>query len=956
MPTPDALPTPLHDALHAAIPRDRVLTRPIDLVAFASDASFYRLMPQAVVLARDVSEVRALFDLSRARKVPMTFRAAGSSLSGQAVTDGLLVEVARHWRNVTIEDEGRRVRVQPGAIGAVVNQALRPHGAKIGPDPASLATCTIGGILSNNSSGMCCGVTQNAYHTLRSLTFVLPSGTTIDTAEPDADDQLRAKEPALWAGLRELRARVEADTALAARIRAKYRMKNTTGYSLNALIDFERPVDMLRHLMVGAEGTLGFIAEAVLDTVPDLPVRYTGLLLYPSIHAACASIAPWKAAGAAALEVMDRAALRSVERQPGIPPEILGLPDAATGLLVEFQAADEAARGDLERLVADTVGPLSLLHAPQFTHDPARQALLWKVRSGLFPSVGAVRRSGTTVIIEDVAFPVDVLADATVALTRLFSAHDYPAAIIFGHAREGNLHFVITQSFNRQADVDQYARFIDDVVALVVERYDGALKAEHGTGRNMAPFVEAEWGTHAVEIMKRLKALVDPDGLLNPGVILNDDPRAHLKNLKPLPSVEEEVDKCIECGYCEPRCPTREFTLTPRQRIVVRREVVRLAASGEDARRLAAIDAEFPWMAVDSCAADGLCATACPVGIDTGQLMKRFRRHSHSGPSQSVARVLAGRFQEVEAVARTALRLGHAVQRAFGEGAMPAVTRALATLSRQPVHQWTPRMPRAARASRPGTRLEGAAAIYFPSCISRMMGAMPGEPDDLSITEALVAVAARAGMPVHIPHDVAGTCCGVPFSSKGFDQAHAVAANQAIERFWSWSGEGALPVVIDTSPCTYGIRTCRPCLSVENQARFDRLRVLDLVEFLEGLLPRLAVTRRRPLVVLHPVCSATKMGLVGALETVARACSERAVTPPAAGCCGMAGDRALMYPALGAAATAQEAEDVRGLGADAGYSSSRTCEVNLTRHTGLTYRSIAFLLEEATRPEKRGPA
>ena len=393
--------------LRSLVPPDRVLTRAIDRIAFAADASFYRLIPRAVVLARDVDEVRALLRVSRDHRLPLTFRAAGTSLSGQAITDGLLVEAARHWRRVVVEDQGRRVRVQPGAIGGVVNQTLRRFGTKIGPDPASINTCTVGGILSNNSSGMCCGVDQNAYHTLDSVTFVLPSGTTIDTASPDADEQLRAREPALWAGLRELKARVEGDAALAARIRSKYRRKNTTGYSLNALVDFDRPVDVLAHLLVGAEGTLAFIAEAVLRTVPDLPVGYTGLLLYPSMHAACASIVAWRDAGAAALEVMDRAALRSVETQAGIPPEIAGLPGEATGLLVEFQAAEDRARPDLERAATGALGPMRLLAAPRFTHAAAEQAVLWKIRSGLFPSVGAVRRSGTTVIIEDVAFPVE---------------------------------------------------------------------------------------------------------------------------------------------------------------------------------------------------------------------------------------------------------------------------------------------------------------------------------------------------------------------------------------------------------------------------------------------------------------------------------------------------------------------------------------------------------------------
>ena len=235
-----------------------------------------------------------------------------------------------------------------------------------------------------------------------------------------------------------------------------------------------------------------------------------------------------------------------------------------------------------------------------------------------------MRQSGTTVIIEDVAFPVEVLADATYDLNRLFVKHEYSNGIIFGHAKDGNLHFVITQGFNNQAAIDQYSRFIDDLVELVVHRYDGALKAEHGTGRNMAPFVETEWGSDAYQIMRQLKQLADPDNLLNPGVIINADRKAHLADLKRIPSVEPEIDKCIECGYCEPKCPSRDLTLTPRQRIVVRREMARQQEAG-GSPLWNALDREFPYMALDTCAVDGLCATACPVNIDTGTLVKRFR-------------------------------------------------------------------------------------------------------------------------------------------------------------------------------------------------------------------------------------------------------------------------------------------------------------------------------------------
>jgi D-lactate dehydrogenase len=920
----------------------------VDLIAFASDASFYRLIPKAVAFAGSVEDIRGLFRLSHEQKIPMTFRAAGTSLSGQSVSDGILVEVARNWRGIQVLDGGAKVKVQPGVIGAHVNHALKFFKAKMGPDPASINTCTVGGILSNNSSGMCCGVSQNAYHTLESLTFVLPSGTVIDTAAPDADERFRLAEPALTAGLLKLKADLQSNPTLAARIRSKYLTKNTTGYSLNAFIDFDRPVDIFRNLLVGSEGTLAFIAEAVLKSVPDLPVKVTAFLLFPDLHAACASIVPLRDAGAAALELLDRASLKSVENQPGIPPSIKALPEGAAALLVEFQGRDESVRADLERIALATTAGLKLMEPARFTHDPIEQALFWKIRSGTFPSVGSVRKRGTTVLIEDVAFPIERLADAAVDLTKLFAKHGYDEGIIFGHAKDGNLHFVITQSFNDRTAVDRYARFIDDVVELVVKKYDGALKAEHGTGRNMAPFVEAEWGPEAKAVMEQLKDLVDPLRLLNPGVILNADPNCHLADLKPMPGVEEEVDKCIECGYCEPKCPSRELTLTPRQRIVVRREMARLEANHEDPALLSSLQEAFPYMALDTCAVDGLCATACPVSIDTGQLTKRFRRASHSPRAQKIALSVARNFAALEPVMRVALRTGHLVQSIFGPKVMPFITRLLKPIGSG--HQWSPEMPKAAKAPLPKTSLKGAQAIYFPACISRMMGHLPGEPTDLSLVEALVKVSERAGVPVHIPQDVEGTCCGVPFSSKGFDLAHRFTVNRAIEKFWEWSQEGLLPVVMDTSPCTHGLITSRAYLTPENQAKFDKLKVLDSTAFAHDvLLPRLKVNRKVGSVVLHPVCSVTKMNLLPKLEGVAVACADTVVVPRDAGCCGFAGDRGFMLPELTASATKHEAREVKAQSFDGYYASSRTCEVGMTRSTGEVYRSFLYLLESATR-------
>jgi D-lactate dehydrogenase len=952
-PAVSTAPHSLGDSLAQFIGRDRLLTRPIERIAYASDASFYRLIPQAVVLAKGIPEIQALFRFSQTHHVPMTFRAAGTSLSGQAVTEGILVEVARHWRDVRVEEGGKKVRMQPGVIGGYVNQALKAYRAKMGPDPASINACMMGGILANNSSGMCCGVTQNAYHTLDSITFVLPSGTVIDTAHPEADEIFRQREPRLAQGLLDLKREIEATPQLAERIRAKYKMKNTTGYSLNAFLDFDRPVEIMRNLLIGSEGTLAFIAEAVLNTVPDLPVKYTGLLLFPSIHSACAAIAPLREADAKALELMDRASLRSVEDQPGIPPSIKGLPPEAAGLLAEFQSAEEKDRGTLEKLAREAVAGRQLLEPARFTHDAAEQALLWKIRQGLYPSVGAVRKRGTTVIIEDVVFPIPRLADGTVELIRTAVRHGYEEAILFGHAKDGNLHLTITQSYNTQAEVDRYARFMDDMVRLVVTQYDGALKGEHGTGRNIAPFVETEWGPEAHGIMKRLKALVDPEGLLNPGVILNPDPKAHLADLKSLPEVEDEVDKCIECGYCESKCPSQDLTLTPRQRIVVRREIVRLRGDSNresDKDILRALEADFPYMALDTCAVDGLCATACPVSINTGDLTKRFRRMRHPEWAQNVARVLAERFAFLEPTMRLGLWMGHATESLLGVGVMAGMTRAIRALIRQPFPQWSREMPRPASGRPPLTHKAGAQAVYFPACISRVMGHLPGEPDGMSLMEAFVAVVRRAGRSIWIPENVEGACCGVPFSSKGYDQAHAVAVNRAIERFWEWSDEGALPIVVDTSPCTYGLTTSRSYLTSVNQARFDRLKILDSIAFVhDEVLPGLTVRRRFPSVALHPVCSVVKMNLAGKLEAIAKFCCDQVTVPVSAGCCGFAGDRGFLFPELTEAATGREAAEVLAGQHDGFYSSSRTCEIGMTRATGQICRSYIYLLEQATR-------
>jgi len=927
--------------LSRSIAPERVLTRPVELAAYSTDASLYRIVPRAVVRPRNAEDVKALLAFAHREKMPLTFRAAGTSLSGQSLGSGVIVDCSRDWRDLEILDGGNRVRVGPGVVAGAVNRQLVRLGFKLGPDPASIDACMIGGVVANNSSGMCCGVEKNAYRTVESMAFVLPSGTCVDSAEPGASERLRNAEPTIWAGIAALRDRVRSDAALVERIRRKYRSKNTMGYTLNSFVDYDDPLEILWHLLIGSEGTLAFLLEVVFKTIPDLPCKATGLLFFENVHSACAAISPLRDSGAAALELMDRASLHSVEGRSGVPDFVPSLPATASALLVEHQASNADDLAGLAGRLEATLTGLPLLRRTAVTKDPVEQAALWSVRKGIIPSVGAVRRRGTTLVTEDVVFPVESLAHGVLGLQEMFRKHRYDDSVIFGHAKDGNLHFLLAQGTNDPQEVDQFAAFLEDLAVLVVRRFDGALKAEHGTGRNMAPFLESEWGKEAFEIMRRVKELVDPEGILNPGVIFNDDKRAHVSDLKTIPEVEEELDRCIECGFCEPKCPSRDLTVTPRQRIMIRREAARLRLAGRKAEA-DEFERGSTYEVLDTCATDSLCAAACPVSIDTGRMVKRLRGERSGRTAQSFSRLVARRFAITEAAARSALRIGHAVAAVTGHSSLARLSRAA---SRIGVPAWSADVPHAANGL-PVTSRQGARALYFPACITRVLGAEPG---NRSVAEMVVSVARRAGVPVWIPPGIAGTCCGMPFSSKGFTEAHDICANQAVERLWDWSGDGRLPVVIDTSPCAWTLRSCRDDLTEANRKKHDALQILDSVVFaLEMILPGLTIRKKQRAVALHPVCSVVKMGLTATLRDVAAACADEVFLPIEAGCCGFAGDRGFLHPELAEAASRAEATEIRARQFNGHFATSRTCEIGMARATGVSWVSIWALLNEVS--------
>jgi D-lactate dehydrogenase len=919
-------------ALEEAAP-GRVAARASDRLGFAHDASHYLLVPLAVVAPRDAAEVAALLRVSAAQGLPLTFRSGGTSLSGQATNDGVLLDTRRHFGSIEVRDEGATVTVQPGATVRAVNARLARYGRKLGPDPASESACTIGGVVANNSSGMACGTQFNTYRTLESAVLVLASGTVLDTGAPDADDRLRALEPRVYEGLTRLRDRVRGNPASVERIRRLFSIKNTMGYGVNSFLDHTRPIDVLAHLVIGSEGTLAFVAEATFSTVPAHPHAATGLLVFDDLAAATGSLPALVEEGFVTIELLDATSLRVAQSDPRAGADLRALAvRGQAALLVEHQEPTSEALDERVSAAARLFAGLPLASPATLSADPGRRAALWHIRKGLYAAVAGARPSGTTALLEDIAVPVEALLPTCTELVRLFDAHGYGGSVIFGHAKDGNVHFLLNEQFDRPDLVERYLAFTEEMVALVLG-HDGTLKAEHGTGRIMAPFVRRQYGDELYEVMREIKALLDPRGLLNPGVLLDEDPTAHIRHLKTTPTVEAEVDRCVECGYCEPVCPSKDLTTTPRRRIVLRREMARAQEAGAT-DLLARLAEEYRYDAVETCAVDGMCQTACPVLIDTGDLTRRLRAGQHGRLEHTVWTAAARHWDGVTATAARALTASQAV---------PAPLPALATavgrrlLGDDVVPAWSPELPRGGtrRRSRPAAAPE---AVYFPACLSTMFGPAAGS---LGVRDAFLTLCDRAGVAVRIPDGIASLCCGTPWKSKGLPEGYALMRDRVAPVLRRATEGGALPVVVDAASCTEGL---------QDLLADEGITAVDAVVFVDStVLPALPPARPVPSLVVHPTCSSTRLGINPALLRIAAAAADEVVQPDGWNCCAFAGDRGLLHPELTRSATAAQAAAVGSHRATAHASINRTCELGMTRATGHPYRHLLEILEEVTR-------
>ena len=991
------------------VPSDRIYTDELRTLGWGTDASFYRQIPKVVIRSDGEEEISKIVKACKKYKLPFTFRAAGTSLSGQSCTDSVLIVAGKHWEKYEIGPNQDTIKLQPGIVGARVNEILKPYKRVFPPDPASIGSAMVGGIVINNASGMNCGVHANCDRMMVSTRIILTDGTVLDTGDEKSKEAFRKSHPEFLKKIEDLRDKVRADEALASRIRTKYSIKNVTGLNLRPLIAYDDPFDIIAHSMVGSEGTLAFLSEVTMKTLYDYPFKASAMLYFYTMKESCEAVVAMKKMKAGeedlkmsaenlvvkSAEMLDYMSLNSVDdpvflqykkdvdagKIPGVEP---GDYHNLTAILTETKGVTHEQLLEKIDKIKECLGQFKLYIPAEFTEDPKIYGKYWAIRSGIFPSVGGTRPIGTSCLIEDVAFPIESLPEATVKLQKLIADHGYDDACIYGHAFEGNYHFILNQSFADEHEVARYAEMMRDVAKLVVEEYDGSLKAEHGTGRNMAPFVKYEWREPAYEVMKELKAIFDPEGLLNQGVIFNEDPECFIKCLKPLPvldfdfasvpdgghylmdpslstakeSIEQvkRANKCIECGFCEVNCMSCGLTLSSRMRIAVQREIRELETTGKNPERVATLKKQYKYYGDQTCATDGLCSTSCPMKINTGELTHIIRQMdmNNNPVGYKVGEFAANHMAGIKSGLRVVLDVAHLGHVTLGPSMMTSIARGM---NKMGLPLWTTAMPKKHRQPKKSDLTQfiieksvpqkeeehlPLKVVYFPSCINQTMGQSKFHGKKHDLVDEVIQLCAKAGYEVIFPEGMERMCCGQIWESKGMLDIADRKSAELEAALWKASEQGKYPVLCAQSPCLHRMKKVMKKMKLYEPAEF----------IMKYLVPRLDFHPIDRHIALHLTCSTRQMGVADDLIALAKMCSNNVYLPEGVGCCGFAGDRGFTFPELNKYGLRKLRPQIEKNHIEVGYSNSRTCEIGLESNTGIPYMNIVYLVHECTTAKK----
>ena len=921
--------------------KDRVYTDHLRRYAYGVDASCYSYLPKVVVKAEDEREVRRLIRLCQQCGTPFTFRAAGSSLSGQCSSEDVLIVCNDGFKKMEVIDDGKALKCECGVIGSDANDLLKPYNRKIGPDPATLATALVGGILNNNSSGMCCGTAQNSYKTIRSIRVVLLDGTVLDTSDKKSIEQFLREKPQMVEDILQLRKEILADEELTHLIHHKYKIKNTTGYGLNSLVDFEDIIDIINHLFIGSEGTLGFVSEIVYNTVEDVPHKGCGLMFFSTLNDASLAVVALANMGrekVVAAEMMDYQSLKAVQTLENVPDFVREVPEGTSAILFQTESYSKETVDENLAFIKEQLKDIPTAIPSLYSQDPKEYDSWWAIRKGILPIVGGQRRKGTTVITEDVCFQIEDFTKGIEMLTELFHKYDFvDGGVIFGHALSGNVHFNITPDFSDPKDTKNFGDLVKEMSERV-SGFGGSLKAEHGTGRMVAPFVEMEWGRKAYEINRRIKAIFDPERILNPDVMITDDPDVYKKNLKAQCVIDDAFTICMECGFCEKNCPSRNLTLTPRQRIALLRETKRLENEGNFAVANE-LKKGYEYFGVETCAACSMCKGLCPLSIDTAQIALSMRRIDP--PAPGLAKKIYDNFSSTLEMCRAGVSLEGIAGAIITQKAISKITEGLHGVTG--VTPYVPKTTPKANRYKLKNRIKPTnfeKVVYFSTCANRAFRQNQGYDDQRSLQQVVESLCNKAQIDIIYPEHIENLCCGLSFEN--YDDVHERAVKDLHDALMKASQNGKYPIVIDHSACFNHAFKHMPDLEIN-----------DISEFLcKFVVPRLDITKCDERVIVHKQCKIKVLGKSQYIEDLARLCSDHVFNIKSFACDGFAGQKGFFTPELNKVATKDLASEVAEYGATLGVSSSSTCEIGLGESGGIPFVSVAYLLDRCSKAKK----
>lgn len=725
---------------------DKVRDDQATLTAYAVDASMYKIVPKAVVLAESEADIQRTVDYAVRTGVPLTPRAAGTNLTGSAIGPGIILDISRLNRILEINPEEKWARVQPGIVFAELNKRLSRYGLLFGPDPSSGDMCKLGGMLANNSAGphtLRYGSVKDNVHALR---IYLQTSGWLEARPFALSDPALAKVLAAHPPLEGILGLVREHADLI-RTRRPVVSKNSCGYNLFGLVDgLDRNLFDLPKLFIGSEGTLGVISEATLRLVERPRGTTTALIHFRYLEEVGEAVSQLLALSPSALEVMDANTLNLIGRdQHGIPA------DAAATLLAEFDEMDseENHPKDRGRTLTAICRRYRLAAEPALAFDPEQRDLLWKARKALYPTLYRYSHNKKPInFVDDVVVRAERIGELIRYLEEYFGGQGIPVAI-FGHIGNGNAHIVPLLDVNDPRDFNRMVEGYHAVHEIVLTRFQGSICGEHGDGRVRAEYVRRMFGDDLYALFVRIKQALDPAGVMNPGVKISEAPFTDHIDYTRLSKA------CATCGKCNSVCPVYDVFQSEDMSSRGWFEIV-------TAKDYSYLNSK---RVVEACLNCKSCRTICPADVDVAGLILQ-RRAEHPNRMAGLMFALHARPRLFDPLLKLAARTqwlwDRPGPRIWLERLTRPLMRRIAETARIPHDMVLPRLAvRHLRERYPELVKKAAspdrgAVAYFHGCAANYF--------DDGVGDAVIAVLRRLGMEPALPPQ---RCSGTPIETYG---------------------------------------------------------------------------------------------------------------------------------------------------------------------------------------------